>query len=315
MTWPARFTTSDAAEGFSVLEEVYAVKRLQVVRDAPFTMAQSSSALGGVRLERLRLTGAPAAGLTDGTGVLRIAHVMGGSLTLTHGPVDVACRGPFRLPSHPFTSRWGDLDLFTVTVDLAAVQDHARRLAGSEGFRLDFAGSAPVSPAMARYWAGTVGHLTRSLLPNATAMSSPVLRAEAVRSLLTAALQTFPSTFLEQTSRRHDTSAAPGAVRRALAFIDEHLDADIGLAEIAEAARMSPRGLQAAFRRELDTTPLALLRSARLAAARQDLVRAEAGAGDTVEAIAARWRFFHRGRFAAAYSARYGESPATTLRT
>jgi hypothetical protein len=33
-----------------------------------------------------------------------------------------------------------------------------------------------------------------------------------------------------------------------------------------------------------------------------------------VEAIAARWRFFHRGRFAAAYAERYGESPAATLR-
>ena len=44
----------------------------------------ASRALIRDNVERLRLTGAPAAGLTDGTGVLRIAHVLGGSLTLTH---------------------------------------------------------------------------------------------------------------------------------------------------------------------------------------------------------------------------------------
>ena len=35
----------------------------------------------------------------------------------------------------------------------------------------------------------------------------------------------------------------------------------------------------------------------------------------TVNAIAARWGFTHRGRFAAAYRNRYGQSPATTLRS
>lgn len=313
MTRPALFTTRDAAEGFSVLEEVYAVRRMQVSPDAPFTMRQSSAAVGRVRLERVGLTGAPATGLTDGTGLLRVAHVMGGSLVLTGGPGDVACRGPFRLPSRPFTSRWKELDLFTVTMDHAAVQEHVRRLTGAETERVEFTGSTPVSAAMARHWTATVGHLTRDLLPNPEAMSGPLIQAEAVRSLLTAALQTFPSTFLDRPPAADGNSPAPRAVRRALAFIEEHLGADIGLAEIADAARMSPRGLQAAFRRELGTTPLDRLRSARLEAARRDLVRADA-AGDTVEAIAHRWGFSHRGRFAACYRARFGESPAATLR-
>jgi transcriptional regulator GlxA family with amidase domain len=77
---------------------------------------------------------------------------------------------------------------------------------------------------------------------------------------------------------------------------------------------MSPRGLQAAFRREKDTTPTAYLREARLEAAHRELLAADPTTGATVEAIAAAWGFTHRGRFAAAYRTRYGQTPATTLR-
>lgn len=108
---------------------------------------------------------------------------------------------------------------------------------------------------------------------------------------------------------------APDGVRRAVAFIEEHVGDDIGPAEIAAAARMSVRGLQAAFRRELDTTPTACLRAARLDAVHHDLLAADPVAGATVEAVAVRWGFTHRGRFAAAYRERYGQAPATTLRS
>ncbi|MEX5257971.1 helix-turn-helix domain-containing protein [Kocuria arenosa] len=105
-----------------------------------------------------------------------------------------------------------------------------------------------------------------------------------------------------------------GRVRRAVAFIEAHLAEDIGLVEIAQAARMSPLGLQAAFRRERDTTPLGYLRAARLAAAHRDLVAADPTTRATAEALAAAWGFTHRGRFVAVYRGRYGQSPGTTLR-
>lgn len=76
---------------------------------------------------------------------------------------------------------------------------------------------------------------------------------------------------------------------------------------------MSPRGLQAAFRRELDTTLLRYLREARLDAARRELLAAQLTNQVTVTAVAARWGFTSPGRFATAYRTRYGETPAATL--
>ncbi|MUN63776.1 helix-turn-helix domain-containing protein [Kocuria sediminis] len=93
---------------------------------------------------------------------------------------------------------------------------------------------------------------------------------------------------------------------------ETHLAEPIGLPEIAAAARLSPRGLQAAFRRHLDTTPTGYLRTARIDAAHTDLLAASGA--QTVAEVAARWGFAHPGRFAAAYRDHYGETPAETLR-
>ncbi len=48
--------------------------------------------------------------------------------------------------------------------------------------------------------------------------------------------------------------------------------------------------------------------------AHEDLVAADPTRGDTVAAIADRWRFRHHGRFAVDYRAHYGVSPSETLR-
>jgi transcriptional regulator GlxA family with amidase domain len=100
-----------------------------------------------------------------------------------------------------------------------------------------------------------------------------------------------------------------------LQFIDEHAGEPITLNEIAVAARLSPRGVQAAFRRHLDTTPLAYLRSVRMERAHRDLQSAQPANGENVAMIAARWGFAHLGRFAIDYRRRYGSYPSQTLRT
>ncbi|MFF0943036.1 AraC family transcriptional regulator [Kocuria sp. CPCC 205300] len=309
------FTTRDPAEGLAVLDKVFAVREVRRSPCGDFRMALSSAGTGPLRHEHLRLGGSSAAGSTDGTGVVRVGHVRNGVLTATSRGDRFARRGPFLFPGRPFSSRWEDLDLVTVSLDRSAVEAHARRLLADERFRLEFTGDRPISSAMARYWTATVGHLGRDLLPHEELMRAPLIRAEAVRCLTTALLQTFPSSFLERSRADADgSSAGASGVRRAVAFIEVHLEEDIGLAEIATAARMSPRGLQTAFRRELGTTPMGRLRDARLDAVHRALLAADPGTGVTVETVMARWGFVHRGRFAAAYRERHGQNPGTTLR-
>ena len=67
-----------------------------------------------------------------------------------------------------------------------------------------------------------------------------------------AVLACFPNSTLDAESASY-AGDTPQPLRRALAFIDEHAGDPITLNEIAVAARLSPRGLQAAFRRHLDT--------------------------------------------------------------
>ncbi|WP_424348421.1 helix-turn-helix domain-containing protein [Kocuria sp. CH-021] len=310
------FTTRDPAEGIAVLDEVFAIRGVRRSPEGAFDMRLAATGIGPVAYERVLLRGSSCAGRTDGADVLRVCHVTAGALSATSAGDRFPRTGPFLFPQRTFSSWWDELEAITVSLDPAAVEEHARQLLGDETFRLAFAGVRPVSPAMTRYWLGTVSHLTRDLLPDERAMSSPLLRAEAARSLTTALLHTFPGSFLTRGEAPAGQSRpAPAGVRRAVAFIEEHVGADVGPAEIAAAARMSVRGLQAAFRRELDTTPTAYLRGARLDAVHHELLAADPAAGATVEAAAAHWGFSHRGRFAAAYRQRYGQAPATTLRS
>ncbi|MDN4613805.1 AraC family transcriptional regulator [Leifsonia sp. F6_8S_P_1B] len=83
--------------------------------------------------------------------------------------------------------------------------------------------------------------------------------------------------------------------------------------ELAARVSVSARSLQQGFRRSLDTTPMAYLRTVRLEHVREELSRAEPGT-DSVTEAATRWGFIHLGRFAAAYRRAFGEHPSQTLR-
>nr|WP_281497521.1 helix-turn-helix transcriptional regulator [Ornithinimicrobium sp. F0845] len=76
---------------------------------------------------------------------------------------------------------------------------------------------------------------------------------------------------------------------------------------------VSVRSLQLAFRRELDTTPMAHLRRVRLDRVHAELVRGDSQAGATVTAIATRWGFPNNSRFAAQYRQAFGMLPSQTL--
>ncbi|MUN63779.1 helix-turn-helix domain-containing protein [Kocuria sediminis] len=306
------FTTSDPEAGIEVLERVYAIRQIEIDRTTPFRMSQAVRGVEGLHLEQARLQGAPTGALVDATDIVRIGQVYDGGLAFTDHTHTRPGRGPFLFPVRPYACRWDELGLLSLSLDRTAVQDHAAALLGREGFQLRFHSGNPVSAAMAQYLARLITALGRDQL-DSEAMSQPLLRQEAFRSAATAVLHTFPSTFLDQPPQPADSDRVPGGVRRAIAHMEEHLSDPLTLAELADAARMSPRGLQAAFARHLDTTPMNHLRSLRLAAAHTELVASDPAAGATVAAIAARWGFPHPGRFAAEYRAAYGVPPKTTL--
>jgi AraC-like DNA-binding protein len=159
---------------------------------------------------------------------------------------------------------------------------------------------------------GVVGQimLAETRTPDGAA-GSPLLRTQLFRLAAAALLEAYPSTFADGIPSEPGW-ASPAAVRRALAYIELRAADDIGLADIAAAARLSVRGLQAAFRRAGRATPLAELRRTRLRRAHAEL-RSRAPYGTTVGAVAGRWGFHNLSRFSAEHRSVFGCSPSEAL--
>jgi len=102
-------------------------------------------------------------------------------------------------------------------------------------------------------------------------------------------------------------------VRKSIDLMHSHPDWDHTLESLARNAGVSPRTLERAFQRDKATSPMAYLKAVRLDRARDDL-RTAAAEVLSVGDVARRWGFVNRGRFAAEYRQRHGESPSATLR-
>ena len=102
------------------------------------------------------------------------------------------------------------------------------------------------------------------------------------------------------------------AVRRCLERMDSSDWVSLSAPELREAAGVSERTLQYAFRERFGLSPGAFLKARRLAAVRRALLtsdRLRAVVGD----LAASYGFWHVGQFAADYRRAFGETPSQTL--
>lgn len=167
----------------------------------------------------------------------------------------------------------------------------------------------PHSSQAAQHLSRTIAYLGDQALRNPSVRDSPLVLASISQLLAASVLAAFPNT---TTTEPDGPAAHPGTVRRAVGFMESHLDEAITVADIAAAAGVTVRALQTAFRRRLDCTPLDHLRRLRLAEVRAELLAADPHE-QTVAAIAARWGFHHHGRMSAVYRDLYGEQPSTTL--
>jgi AraC-like DNA-binding protein len=135
-------------------------------------------------------------------------------------------------------------------------------------------------------------------------------RAETARFAAGILLDTFP----HSSRRLPDVVLAPrnASLRQAVEYVHGRAHEPITPSGVAHHARLTPRGLQQAFSRHLDTTPSEYLRAVRLDRVRDELLE---GSPDTVTVaeVAQRWAFAHLGRFSASYVQRFDEYPRETL--
>jgi AraC-like DNA-binding protein len=258
---------------------------------------------------------------TDPFGEPTFGTLLKGHLRIQAGGLGEAVLRPgdsFLYPSsQSMSAKYENCEIATVRLPRERTAAIAAARSGIAPADLRFASVTPVSPGTARYWQSLVAYLGRQLFTpdqQAPLRRSALLQSSALDMLAAAALTVFPNTAMTAAQLPGPGNVAPAAVRRAVAFIDEHADRDISAADIAAAAHVTLRAVQLAFRRYLDTTPSAYLRRVRLDHAHQQLCAADPGDGLTVTEIAARWGFASPSRFAARYRDAYGVPPSHTLR-
>lgn len=101
----------------------------------------------------------------------------------------------------------------------------------------------------------------------------------------------------------------PAALERMEAYIRQRLCAPISLVDLALAAGLSPRSLNALCHKYYGVSPMVLLRNMRLDAVREKL---QSCPGTNVTSVALDHGFGHLGRFSAYYRERFGELPRDT---
>jgi AraC family ethanolamine operon transcriptional activator len=107
-------------------------------------------------------------------------------------------------------------------------------------------------------------------------------------------------------SRQHVVDAAK-------AYMREHIDRPITVADLCLQLCVSRRTLQYSFQQVLGLNPVRYLRALRLNGVRRDLKAVAPGAGSVLD-IAARWGFWHAGHFVTDYKRMFSELPSETLR-
>jgi len=175
--------------------------------------------------------------------------------------------------------------------------------------QIEFEPTLSLTSAPGRTLAGIADALATGL-ENGMLADAPIAMTNLSQSLLGLLIQAGPHQLRDQI--KHPlTPAAPRHVKRAIDFMHANIAKPLTSAEIAAAARISVRSLEVGFRTFKNTTPMAYLRSIRLAAVRDEL--AMPNNVSSIAVIAYRWGFAHLGRFSAMYRIAYGELPSETV--
>lgn len=216
-------------------------------------------------------------------------------------------------PMDPFTVRWSpDAVQYAIKVPRGSLEGQLSAMIGRPvpdpiTFDLGFDLTSPSGQSLV----AAVQHLRSELSRDGGIAKVPLVRAQLESYVLSQVLLVIPSNY-------HDLIVSPADVvrrrhvRLAMDFIEEHADEAITGPEIAKAACVSIRALQAGFHDELGMTPMAYLRNLRLDKAHADLLYGSSEM--SVSAVATHWGFWHLGRFAEQYRRKFGVLPSETLK-
>lgn len=286
-------------------------------RETPFLARVRYRSLNGLGLMSSTYGPAVEIGCSPPIGMVTVNFVTGGAMHIDdggHTAVADTGRGAVFSFDEDLTMRWApELRQLMLTIDKGLVERHLRALLDTPPrHRVRFAGTVDLDGG-GQGLAAAVRTLQRALELCGRAGPPPVLTAEIEHGVLTALLLGHRHNYTDAIFST-PSLPSPRAVRRVVDLIESAPEQAFTVADLASHAGVSERSLHAAFRRQLGTSPMSYLRRRRLEHAHDQLLDLDPAQGVKVIDVALRCGFTHTGRFAAAYRARFGESPSTTLR-
>jgi AraC-like DNA-binding protein len=241
---------------------------------------------------------------------------LAGSARVKFAQRDVASghdRATVLSPTMPFVSEWSaDCGQVMVKIDRAALEKYVMDAIDRPLSRpLEFEPVWNISSGAGLSFYRLLGNTLHEMEEGNDLFQNRALASEVERGIIAYLVHCQPSTYTEALQATV-APAAPRYVVRAIEFMHANLAQDISIGDLAFAAGVGPRALHEGFKRFRSTTPMAMLRSIRLAQARAGLLAADEH--EHVATIAMQSGFTHLGRFSRLYRARYGEMPSQTLR-
>lgn len=311
------FTSEDLGEIEELIGAAYTSVRLTARPKDRHRYEVIRNVLGPISLDRLRC-GFEMDFVGDPMGTIALIGVESGTFPrhVTDGVDDRYGPGEVFLaaqPDRPLAGRLCRPHYSVTMLEPALLSQVAATAPGRTDEPVRLTGHRPITPAAGRHLLHTIRFLRDRVASDPAIQDAALIASTAPQLLAATVLSTFPNTALTDPTIEDRHDAHPATLRRAIAFIDDHAHEDISAADIAAACHVTIRALQYAFRRHRGTTPMGYLRQARLHQAHQDLLAADPRSGDTVTQIAARWGFYHPGRFAHYYRIHYGHPPYQTL--
>jgi AraC-like DNA-binding protein len=212
---------------------------------------------------------------------------------------------PPKAPIHLRCS--ADCTILVISIDARDLEFQARALTGEDA---DLATIVPDTVPLASS-GSTLGRYidflyTESGRPDSLLRHGPGARP-ATQALLAMLVQSFGI------RERALSSGRAWYVKRAEAFMADNLASPIGICDVVASSGVSMRTLYHGFHRCHGVAPMTWLKHQRLTQVHDELRLADPSQVNVTE-VATRWGFFHLGRFASDYRARFGLLPSQTLR-
>ncbi|GAA3587726.1 AraC family transcriptional regulator [Amycolatopsis ultiminotia] len=315
-----RCTAVDDAQRFGT--SVYFPHRLVPLDGSrPFDMSLSAVSHGAVTVGLLSYSEPVRIETGDQETAYEVNIPLVGSVESWSGPDHVVASSVRAVVFRPYgaTAMQGfgrNRPLLGLKLDRVALEAQLADLVGKRvRGPVDLASSLDLSAGRGSAWwavARSVVELFAARDDGMALLNNELVMRPLTQSLLTGFLHVVEHPYLADVLDRPSKATVPAVLRRAQAYMEEHVAEPLTVTEVAAAVGSSVRGLQVGFQQHLQRTPMEHLRELRLRRAHTELINADPDHSSVAE-IAHRWGFTHLGRFAARYRAAYGQTPSEAL--